>query len=191
MNINSKKNQMGNLLNIEDMLTSVVKNLEILKTNNIDFVIADMEGEIGYNSNYNRVNLLKPYSNNASNIKIENDIIKFNPAIYTFLIVFANYNIDIIGGPLTSQNIIYDKVSYYINNNYDEPKEYPRSTLNSLLPYNVTNGINVNRIFILTPESPICGYSLENTTNVTTANRVVRSSRLSRLVIIGVPNNLR
>ena len=184
MSIKGNKIILPNLLKLNDHINSIYKNIDLMNNSKNDVVMADLNGDIGYNSNYLNMSLSNP-SNNNNALKIENNIIKVNPDIFTPLLLIETFSIDITQ-QRNSNTILYSRIQYYENDDFQKPHDY--EIKNNLIPANFYGTLALTNIYGLTPNHPISGYSIQMTTNSESQN-IKLARRNKKIIIVGISNS--
>ena len=185
MSIKGNKIILPNLLKLNDYINSIYKNIDLMNNSKNVIVMADLNGDIGYNSNYLNMSLSNPSNNNNNALKIENNIIKVNPDVFTPLLLIETFSINTTQ-QRNSDTILYNRLQYYENDDFQNPHNY--DIKNNLIPANFYGTLSFTNIYGLTPSQPISGYSLQMTTNSESQN-IIFSPRNKKIIIVGISNS--
>lgn len=185
MSIKGNKIILPNLLKLNDCINSIYKNMDLMNNSKNDVIMADLNGDIGYNSNYLNMSISNPTINNNNALKIENNIIKVNPDVFTPLLLFETFSIDITQ-QRNSNTVLYTRLQYYENDDFQNPHNY--DIKNNLIPANFNGTLAFTNIYGLTPSHPISGYSIQMTTNSESQN-IKLSLRNRKIIIVGISNS--
>ena len=179
------------LLSADDMANYDKNFNEMSSLYKLPIITANFTPTCGNNANYqiqtniSTNNSIHTLSNES--LKIENGIIKIDPEVYQSAYFIVQYTFQ-LGTTASADEIFYGRLRYYTNNDYSTPYEY-QNTLR-MQPYaSLIGGQSCTFTFawLITPTSPICGYSIE-LCNVRGNTWNARGQ--SSIMLIGIQNNL-
>ena len=168
--INADSVIFNNGLNAESYNAALEQRIAMNAQTRPSILISTISGDPGYNSEYTVVNISDATAKYGANrIYFQNNILKVQPGTnLAFVIITEHFDTS----DASQKTNLYHQLYYYATSEFDTPIVYEASRSSQPLVFTTETGTGITvtyTIYTLTPGSSIFGYSLYETTNVTSS----------------------